>query len=283
MRYWEIIEEAVGGNYLYHGVPNGKTVEKIFKSGFIKPQPQFDFDCDDPEDEENCPPVISLTRSQYLRFPYGNAVAQFVIDKDALRQAGIMAKPQVGGMMQYKSETEERAYKPIPVKAPYVIAVQYDPRLEVPKALIKKAKENGVKVEPWKSVKKGEEKPEYSVDYDRYKPDPGTEQEKIVSLLKKGEPLPDWEKLYLGGPFSDKKTIYYKIPGWTYGYEIDPFDGIPVEFGEKILAQLQQLTKAGKSIAPIIQKYSRIQYGKDWKQGRHEIKPGNPKYQNPED
>ena len=64
---------------------------------------------------------------------------------------------------------------------------------------------------------------------------------------------------------------------------LNKIDDFIYEFGEKILAQLQQLTKAGKSIAPIIQKYSRIQYGKDWKQGRHEIKPGNPKYQNPED
>ena len=284
MKVWEIVQEAVGGNYLYHGVADGGIVSRIMKSGFIKPQPQFEFDCENPDDKKLCPDVISLSRDQYLRFPYGDAVAQFVIDKEAIKRAGITTKPQVGAMY-FKQEAEERAYKPIPIRTPFVVAIQYDPELKIPKSVIDRARESGVKVEPWRVIKKSAEKPRYdlgTLDSDR-DDDPKSLSAKITDILKKGqEPLPDWRSLKINDTFGDSHTIYYDIPEYTYGIDIPPFTFIEPEFAKKILAQLQQLTKDGKSIRPLMNKYARIQYDKDWKQGKHQIRPGHSKYVDPD-
>lgn len=286
MRVWEILQEAVGGNYLYHGVPEGKTVSNILKSGFIKPMAQFEFDCDDPDDKETCPDVISLSRDQFLRFPYGNAVAQFVVDKDALKKAGIIAKPQVG-TNYFKQEAEERVFKPIPVKAPYVVAIQYDPSLKVPKSIIDKVQATGIKIEPWKTINSRQDEPEYDVNYSKssYSTDDETDPAVVIrNILDKGtDPLPDWRNLYLL-KMADSYGIYYKIPGWTHGLEIQPFRFLDDEnFAKRILAQLQQLTKAGKSIRPIMNKYAQKQFGKDWKQGRYQIRPGDKGYKHPDE
>jgi len=278
MRANEFIIEAVGGNYLYHGVPNGGIVSAIIKSGFIKPQEQFENDCDNPENHKLCPPVVSLSRDQLLRFPYGNAVAQFVIDKDALTRAGIIVKPQVGTAMG-RSESEERVFKPIPVKAPYVVAIQYDPALKVPKSILDYVKQSGIRMEPWKQVKQAASEPEYDINYsDKEDGDKENLSTKITNILKTGtEPLPDWKSIKItDGP--GWSTIYYDIPGYDTGISIQPFQFISPDLAKQILPQLHQLTKAGQSVRPVMNKYALIQHGKDWKQGTYQIRPGDKGY-----
>ena len=291
MKIWEILQEAVGGQYLYHGVPDGQTMARILKSGEIKPMPVFDFDRDQEADDENTvvPDRISLTRNQYLHFPYGNGVAQFVIDRDALRQKGYKIKPAVGAMMGIKDETEERVYKPIPLKAPFVVSIQYDPDLKVPKSFIDKVRAAGIKIEPWRQTKQRDQdqEPEYDLNYGKGSysdDDPNSLVAKIRDILDKGtDPLPDWRQLDLKTDATGS-SIYYKIPGWTDGINIQPFGMLDdEEFTKRIFKQLQQLTKDGKSIRPIMNKYAQRQFSKDWKQGRHQIRPGSPGYKNPDE
>lgn len=277
MRVYEIITEAVGGNYLYHGVSDGRTVGAILRSGAIEPQEQFEQDCDDPSDHKLCPPVISLSRDQYLRYPYGRAVAQFVVDKDALKQAGIVAKPQVG-TGYFKAESEERVYKPIPLRKPYVVAIQYDPDLKVPKSILQRAKDFGIPMIPWKSYNQHSE-PEYDLQFGRTHGEDESVKlaNHIKDILEKGtDPLPDWTQLQIVPSPGNSASIYYKIPGWTYGAEIQPFSFIDPDLAKQILSQLQQLTKAGKSIRPVMNKYALVQHGKDWKQGTFKLRPGDP-------
>ena len=151
MRFHEIINEGVNDQFLYHGVPNGQTVMKIIKSGSIQPAEPFDFDYDQEIEQGKTPKDrISLTRSQYLRFPYGGAVAQFVIDKNALQKHGYKVEPVVGAGIAHKGETEEQVFKDIPVRLPFVVAIQYDPEIEIPKAFFNKVKTLGIRLEPWR-------------------------------------------------------------------------------------------------------------------------------------
>jgi hypothetical protein len=260
MKLLELLQEAVGGNYLYHGVPDGPTVMKILKSGSIKPQEPFQFD-QDPNNPE--PKNISLSRSQYLRFPYGHAVAQFVVDKDALARAGIIAKPKVGAMMDYKYETEERVYKPIPVRAPFVVAIEFDPNLKIPKAFLNHATKLGVKVEPWR--RQGEnpnQQPQVN------KPQPQTEftDPKKVKIMgngytygnpvKKVEPT-EWYVAYetrpgsyhLIGPRSKDKTYI-----------------------QKLFPQIKDRIAKGLTFDDLL---PADQYRKEWKRGYSEIHPGD--------
>ena len=290
MRIWEILQEAVGGNYLYHGVRDGKTMARILKSGNILPMEVFDFDRETEmklNGGKEPPPRISLTRDQYLHFPYGDGVAQFVIDRDALKRRGYKIRPTVGAMISPKAETEELVYKPIPLKNPFVVSIQYDPALKVPKSFIDKVRDAGIKIEPWRKTKSRDQEPEYDLNYgrDRYSDDdPDSLADKIRDILDKGtDPLPDWRQLDLKTDVTGS-SIYYKIPGWTYGLNIQPFQFLEDEkFAERIFSQLQQLTKDGKSIRPVMNKYAQKQFGKDWKQGKHQIRPGSPGYKNPDE
>lgn len=125
MRLSEILSEDVGGNYLYHSVRNLDTALKILKSGIIDAQ-------SNPEDvlDYGLPnvDVVSLSRDQYNRFPYGKGKYQFVIDKDVLKKKGIKVVPFSYGsdvmMVQFRAESEERAQKFIPVGPPYVVELQ---------------------------------------------------------------------------------------------------------------------------------------------------------------
>lgn len=289
MKIWEILQEAVGGQYLYHGVPDGQTMSRILKSGEIKPMPVFDFDRElEVGDDENAevPDRISLTRNQYLHFPYGNGVAQFVIDRDALKQKGFKIKPAVGAMIGPKDETEERVFNPIPLKFPFVVSIQYDPGLKVPKSFIEKVRTAGIKIEPWRQSRSRDQdqQPDYDINYnnrDRGEENPSAQ---IADILDKGtDPLPDWRQLDLKTDITGS-SIYYKIPGWTDGIAIQPFGMLDNEdFAKRIFSQLQQLTKDGKTIRPVMNKYAQRQFGKDWKQGKHQIRPGSPGYKNPDE
>ena len=271
MRAFEFIIEAVGGNYLYHGVPDGSTAMAIIKSGFIKPNEvhQLDRKYDDDDNILDEPDVISLSRDQSLRFPYGNAVAQFVVDKDALKQAGIKVMP-AAGVGYGKAEKEERVWTPIPVKPPFVTAIQVDPNLleEIPKPFLSKLKKLGVRIEPWKSFKEPV--------------DPASSKK---ASNAKGKPVgPDWKQLYLGSAFDPPRyTLYYKIPGWTDGKEIKPFSYMSDKnFAEKILKLVQDRTRIGQGIKDIQARFSQDQYAKTWKKGNGRLSPGDPGYVQPE-
>lgn len=258
MRAQEFIIEAVGGNYLYHGVPDGKTVAAILKSGFIKPQPVFDFDRNpDDDSEEANPPVISLTRDQRLRFPYGRGVAQFVIDKDALTKSGIIVKPKVGAMYG-RSESEERSWTSIPVKAPFVVAVQYDSKLKVPPAIIKHFQELGVKIEPWKSVVAK------SADNAPKEIPPAQDYTDPTALKLKSQDF-----------FGDTVwTIYYNTGGG--GKIIQPYYLIKDEVvAKKAYAAIKDRIAKGLSFDDVL---PQSQYGKSWSKGEYEIKPGDRGY-----
>lgn len=276
MRYHEIVTEAVGANLLYHGVGDGSTIAKIFRSGYIMPQEQFEYDCVDPH---NCPPVISLSRSQYLRFPYGDAVAQFVIDRDQLSRSGIIARPRVGAEY-YKQEAEERVYKPIPCRYPYVVAIEYDPTLSVPRSIKQRAAQLNIALRAWRAYNKSPVsnrvmQHHYSIDDDL-----PSDLTTLISALNSQQPLPDYRKLHLVCNVPDHCSVYYKIADWTYGHPIDPFVGMPQEFGQKILQQLRALTRNGQSISSLQQQYG-PQTIKTWKHGRREVNPGSAGYQFP--
>lgn len=273
MKAKEFIIEAVGENYLYHGVQQGSTAASILRSGFIKPMQPFDFDAENPSDPRANDPVISLSRSQYLRHPQGRAVVQFVVDAAALRQAGITAKPMAGQMVGYKDEAEERVYKPIPIRPPFVIAVQVDPDLlsEIPKAFLKKLKDTGLKVEPWKS---------YAAPRD-----PDRENNVAAAIdSKKGKPVgDDWTQLYLAAPgIPNSWTLFYKKPGQTYGENIEPFSFMhDKKFADKILKLAQDRYRQGQGIDDVIDMFNRDQFGKTWKQGTQRLSPDDPRYVNP--
>ena len=261
MRAEEFILEAVGGNYLYHGVPDGPTVMRILKSGYIKPHEPFQFD-QDPDDPE--PKNISLSRSQYLRFPYGHAVAQFVVDKDALTRAGIIARPKVGAMMHYKYETEERVYKPIPVRAPFVVAIQFDPNLKIPKAFLNHAAKLGVKVEPWR--RQGEnpnQQPQVN------KPQPQTEYTNPKKLRisgngytygnppKRVEPTEWWISYDTGSGTSEVIGPRSKDKAYI----------------QKLFPQIKDRVAKGLTFDDLL---PADQYRKEWKRGYSQVHPGDP-------
>lgn len=150
MKIHEILLEFEHRSLLYHSVSSGSVVTQILNSGFIKPSEPFEADEELTGETE---PVISLSRNQYLRFPSASeSVAQFVVDRNALKKAGYKVIPKIGAMMGHKEETEERVYKPIPVKFPYVVELQVDPNLKIPQKIISRTEELGVPIKPWKQI-----------------------------------------------------------------------------------------------------------------------------------
>jgi hypothetical protein len=265
MRAKEFIPEAVGDNYLYHGVPNGPTVMKILQSGYIKTHEPFEFD-QDPNNPE--PKNISLSRSQYLRFPYGFAVAQFVIDKDALQRAGIIAKPKVGAMMHYKYETEERVYKPIPVRAPFVVEIQFDPNLKIPKSFLDHAAELGIKVTPWRRQGKN------------------PNQQARVNKPRPQTTYTDPKKLQISGNgYSYGKNPVKKVEPteWRIAYDND--DGTSRLIGpqskdkayiEKLFPQIKDRVAKGLTFDDLL---PQDQYRKEWEHGYSQVYPGDHDWQ----
>lgn len=143
MRAVEFITEAVTDNYLYHSIQSVGTFRKIISTGEIKPYTPIEYEENDIE-----LPVISASRNQYYRFPYGGGNIQFVIDKNALKQSGFKVKPysyaqhygtkqgqsSVTGNELYKQETEEQIFPikghGIPVRSPYIVGIQINPKFK---------------------------------------------------------------------------------------------------------------------------------------------------------
>jgi hypothetical protein len=261
MRFYEIIEEGVNDQFLYHGVGDGKTVMAILKSGFIRPDEAFDFDIDQDIAQGKTPKDrISLSRSQYLRFPYGKAVAQFVVDKNALRKHGYKVEPVVGAMIQHKGETEEQVYKNIPVKAPFVVAIQYDPDLKIPKGFFDHAKASGVRIEPWKK-----EGTRYSKSDEPTGPKPATkytdpDKLKLTSHKFLGNTV--WDIMYDMGDGSSKVIHPYYLNK----------DG---DATTKAYTAIKDRIAKGLSFDDLL---PQSQYKKDWKRGEYEIRPDDPEY-----
>jgi hypothetical protein len=161
MRANEFIAEAVGGDYIYHSVAQPNQIWNILRKGVIQPH------LSDTDEEGGWEiPVISASRNQYYRFPYGGGSIQLVLDRNAIRQAGFKVMPfsymqfynQLDGTgptasnPMYKQETEERIYHPrgigIPVKKPYVVGIQIRKELmnKVPEGLLKLINDSGLEL-----------------------------------------------------------------------------------------------------------------------------------------
>jgi hypothetical protein len=270
MKIYEILEEGVNDQFLYHGVPDGQVASAILKSGFIKPNEvhQLDRKYDDDDNIIDEPDVISLSRDQYLRFPYGNAVAQFVIDRDALKRAGIKVKP-AAGVGYGKSEKEERVWTPIPVKAPFVVAIQYDPELKIPPAFLKRAAEAGVKIEPWR--KEGRNPSIQPAD-----PTPQP-QNKYTDIKKL--------KIHHNGYTSGIPPVKTPPDEWYIGYNKPGgfIDMLTVRsrdknYIQKLYPQIKDRVAKGLSFDDLL---PATQQRKDWKRGRSEVIPGDPDWQEP--
>ena len=134
------ISEAIADNYLYHSIESIETFRKIINTGEIKPKTPIEYEEDDIE-----MPVISASRNQYYRFPYGGGNIQFVIDKDALKHSGFKVKPysyaqhytptkSTSKNELHKQETEEQIFPfkghGIPVKQPYIVGIQINPKFK---------------------------------------------------------------------------------------------------------------------------------------------------------
>ena len=257
MKIQELME-AVGGDVLYHSVGRGKVAQQILKSGVIKP---FAGDADSDFGQEH--EVISTSRDQFLRFPYGNGIVQFVLDKNALKQAGYKIEPwsmaqQIGGEF-YKTEKEERVWHPkgigIPVKAPFVKEIQVDPEVEAAKPFIKAAKKLGIPVTAMKGYKKSS-----NVDHKNH--------------LDPNESDPKRYELYKQTMFGDPEyTIVYNREGGGSTI-IQPFYQMKDEqVAKKIFKQVIDRVSQGKGYEDI--KQANIKYAKSWEKGRYELPVGS--------
>ena len=268
MKIWELLDEGVNDQFLYHGVPDGPTMMKILKSGALKPQEPFDFDQDmDQENGEESIPRISLTRNQYLHFPYGHGVAQFVIDKNALRQHGYKVVPKVGAMMHYKYETEEQVFKPIPIKSPFVVEIQYDPDLKIPRGFFDHARATGVKITPWR--KEGKNPLAQSTDDTGPQPQNDYTDPKKLQIHDNG--------FTSGNP--PRKTAPTE---WFVAYETEPGSYTLIGPRSKDKTYIQKLYPQLKDRVAKKLDFSGLipadQYRKEWKRGYSQIHPGDPDY-----
>ena len=264
MRFYEIINEGVNDQFLYHGVPTGNTVMKIIKSGFITTSEPFEFDYDKEVEQGKIPKDrISLTRSQYLRFPYGGAVAQFVIDKDALKKHGYKIEPAVGAGVSHKGETEEHVYKNIPVRLPFVVAIQYDPEIEIPKVFFNKVKSLGIKLQPWRKQSAAA-----SADSNKKQPKPASKYTDPNRLELDSE---KW--------FGDIVwTIRYKIGDTGGGTIIHPYYLNKNEnVTKKAYHAIKDRIAKGLTFDDLLPS---DQYNKNWKKGEYAIQYGDPEYKN---
>ena len=173
MKSVEFVTEAVGGDYIYHSVAQPNQIWNILRKGVIQPQ------ISETDEEGGWEiPVISASRSQYYRYPYGGGSIQLVLDRNALRQAGFKVLPfsymqfynqkdgtgPTASNPMYKQETEERIYHPkgigIPVKKPYVVGIQIRKELmdKVPEGLLKLISDAGLTLTPMKDDPTNREK-----------------------------------------------------------------------------------------------------------------------------
>jgi hypothetical protein len=272
MKIYEILSESVllefeQRSLLYHGVPKGTIVASILKSGFIKPMEPFEAD---EEITGETDPVISFSRNQYLRFPYGVAVAQFVVDRGALKQAGYKVVPKIGAMMGHKEETEERVYKPIPVRPPFVVAIQIDPSITVPKQVYKRAKELGVPVVKWKEITPVQQPKQQSQDSEKKSKDYPYTNPEYIWTSEFNEREPNGEIHARGNIGYYDKYIIEKLPSR--------------QEADKLANLMKARIKQGLSIDDLItdappDPESSYKSTKNWSKGYRILRPGEPGYE----
>lgn len=264
MKIHEIINEDVNSNLVYHGVTSGQKAERILRSGVLFLTEPFDFDAEE-EGGTETRNHLSVTRNQYLRFPYGNGVVQFVIDKDALKRGGWQVQPKIGTGMHYKYETEERVYhkldKSIPVRPPYVVGIQVYPGINIPQDVIEKTKSLGIPITPMKLEKR---------------PDPTAPKPiRGSSYGPPGSFVIDIQKTDKGYTVSSR----YTSAGMPQGLDpIEPYINIPdKETAIKIKNKLQDMVDAGLNYKDL----SPPQYHRNWEQGRHNLSASDKEFKWP--
>lgn len=267
MRAFEFITEDVSKNLLYHGVPNGNVMYRILNSGVIKVNEPFELDIESEKEAGiESKPRISLTRDQYLHFPYGGGVAQFVIDRDALKKHGYKIRPTVSAGMPGKYEKEEQVYKNIPVRSPFVVELQYDPNLKVPKTLLSKAKNLGIKLSPWR---------EEAVQYVSDEPKPTKNKYDPNKLKARGN----------SHSSRDPRTgelVKYPATEWYVGYESKDGSVYLItqpskdkEFVDKLTLDIKNRMAKGLSWEDLL---PQDKYSKSWTKGRYKLQHGTPEY-----
>jgi hypothetical protein len=163
-------------------------------------------------------------------------------------------------MMHYKYETEEQVYKPIPIKAPFVIEIQYDPNLKIPKSFLERVASLGIKVSPWR--KEGQ--------------NPNVQQKPADTGPVPQNKYTNPKKLKIG---------YMGGMGWYVGYANN--DGTSEILGpsSEDKAYVQNLYKQIKDRVAKKLSFDDLfparQFGKDWKSGEHEIRPGQKGWKEP--
>lgn len=267
MRAIEFITEDVGPNLLYHGVPNGNVVNRILKSGVIKVNEPFELDAEK-EKEAGIEPVprISLTRDQYLHYPYGGGVAQFVINRDALKQYGYKITPTVSAGMPGKYEKEEQVYKNIPVRSPFVIELQYDPGIKIPKPFLQRAKESGIKLSPWR-----QEATQYVSDEPRptkNKYDPNKLKTHDNSY-RSSHPITGER---INGPATEWYVGYESKDGSVYLITQPSKDK---DFVNKLTIAIKDRMAKGLSWEDLL---PQDKYAKSWGRGTYKLQHGTPEY-----
>ncbi len=267
MRAIEFISEDVGPNLLYHGMPNGNVVTRILKSGIIKVNEPFELDAESEKEAGiESLPRISLTRDQYLHFPYGGGVAQFVINRDALKQYGYKIRPTVSAGMPGKYEKEEQVYKNIPLRSPFVVELQYDPDIKIPKTLLSKAKELGIKLSPWRKEAIQYVSDEPKPTKNKYDPDKLTARSNsytsshpITGEIVRG-PATEW---YVGYESKDGSVYLITQPSKDK------------QFVEKLALAVKDRMAKGLSWEDLL---PQDKYAKSWGRGTYKLKHGTPEY-----
>lgn len=265
MKIIEIINEDVNSNLVYHGVNNGNTATRILNSGKLNLTEPFAYD-DEEEGGNESRNHLSVTRNQYLHFPYGNGIVQFVLDKDALKKGGWQVRPKIGAGMPYKYETEERVYhkfdKPVPVKPPYVVGIQIYPGLDIPPEVIEKTKQLGIPVTPMKSKKE----PVASAAQSTKNRTRSYGMGYLIGI----------EKTDSGYTITGKHTI----PGMPPNPEpIEPYINIPDEATAiKVRDKLQSMVDSKVDYRDI----TPTQYHRTWEKGRYKLQAGDKEFQWPD-
>lgn len=261
MRLHEFLKEGVNDNFLYHSVGTGQTIMKILTSGEIRPSissNELDFGI-------TTTPSISASRSQSHRYPRGAAVAQFVLDKKSLLNAGFAVKPFNDPMVKHKSEFEERITstdnKSIPVKPPFVIELQIDSNLEIPQEIKELCKSAGIKITPMKSFN-------YQVRDKANKDASDRKKSKSLEVLSDPNNLKLTSQKFMDG---EKYTLTYMLDN-SRSMILHPYVQMPDL--DKANGIFNKIKNRLRNNEPITDLFPDDKIEKSWDRGEYVVPPG---------